>query len=438
MLYAGLMQRNGEHDDGIREATRYLRENAALRQAVGAAPDAVLSPRYLGVGEHNLNYRFTEPASGRAYVLRVNVASQPFHDNQVAYEFAALRALEPSGCTPRPVYLDDSPNALGKGVLVETFCEGRELDFDHLSPGDLGGAMQLMAEVHAVPVGSDCPLYRPADPARELYEECLARFRVYRASAFEEARLTAWVERFIARTDALLSATACPAADCSHIINTEPLPSHFLLPPSADGLEDAGASAARPAASGATRPEDGGAARPAAGDGARPAAGDGAHHATGGDAHPAIGGGARPVAGGAARSATHPAAGDEARSALRPAGAFIDWERPLVGEVAQDVAYFVAPTTTFWDSDWRCPPDTAAELVEAYWRAVDGRFNRGAFNERFPLYRALTALRSTTWCCRALVQYSKEGAHKTPKTASKLPAYLSDDFLAQLADECFS
>lgn len=331
------------------EVGAYLRDNAALRAAVGVAPGEVLEACPLGSGEHNLNYQFE--AGGRKFVLRVNVAPQPFHENQVAYEFAALQALAPSGCTPLPVYLDDSPAALGKGVIVESFCEGRALDFDNLQPGDLDCAVRLMADVHAVPVAAGCPLHRPVDSLRGLFEECLARFEIYRASAFEDARITKWAERFIKAAERALAASRQPA-DGNRIVNTETLPSHFLI-------------------------------------------------AEGG-------------------------------------GAFVDWERPIIGEVAQDVAYFVSPTTTFWDSDFLFPSSQVDALVEDYWRAVDGRFERGSFDDRFRAWRMMTALRSTTWCCRALVDYSRPDAHKTQRTIEKLPIYLSDDFMNLVADECFA
>jgi aminoglycoside phosphotransferase (APT) family kinase protein len=377
-------------DDIILAARAYLRDNVELRRAIGASASALLEPHCLGAGEHNVNYWFREPGSGRKYVLRVNVAAQPFHDNQVAYEFAALRALEESGCTPKPVFLDDSPAALGKGVIVESFCEGNELDFDDLRPGDLEAAIQLMADVHAVPVDEDCPLYRPVDPLRELFEECLQRFRVYRASAFEDARITKWVERFIAVIEPAVEASSCRLEDCRHIINTETLPSHFLI--SREGGSSLGPLL-----------ESDGAAD------------------SDGDTRKRIGKRAEECAG---------------KHAGKQLGSFIDWERPIIGEVAQDVAYFVSPTTTFWDSEWLCPPDTGDRMVEEYWRAVDGRFAKGAFDERYPLYLAMTALRSTTWCCRALVHYSQAETHKTSKAAKKLPIYLSDDFLERLARDC--
>lgn len=360
------MMRNQNDDVMEQAAYDYVQRNDALREAVGArtGSSVVLSP--LGMGEHNVNYLLA--VDGHRFVLRINVATQPFHANQVAYEFTALEELASSGRTPAPVFLDDSENALGKGVLVESFCEGDLLDFDHLRPGDVRCAAQIMADVHAVPIAAETRLFMPKDPLRELFDECLQRFEVYRTSAYEDVRITKWARRFIAVAEKALGVQAATAGD-THIVNTETLPSHFLIPT---------ASAAEAAAN----VESGGA------------------------------------------FCSNP-------------GYFVDWERPIIGEVAQDVAYFVSPTTTFWDSEFLFPANEIDEFVEDYWRAVDGRFERDGFDERFQAWLMMTALRSTTWCCRALVTYNDPSVHKTEKTARKLPMYLSDDFMEMLADEVF-
>ena len=362
----------------LEQAKAYLASNQALRVAIGADAETSLELSPLGMGEHNLNYRIDDPSTGRSFVLRINVASQPFHDDQVGYEYAALEALEQSGRVPKPLFVDSTKGAPGKGALVIGFCEGDMLDFDHLRPGDLRCAAQIMADVHAVPAEQAKKLHRPKDPLRELFEECLERFEIYLASAFEDARITRWARRFIdaakpiegsARDAASALAPGC-ASGQAHIVNTETLPSHFLIP---------GASAHAAAAN--TR--------------------------------------------------------QVGRFCENP-GYFVDWERPIIGEVAQDVAYFVAPTTTFWDSEFLFPSRGVEGFVDDYWRAVDGRFERGNFDERFDAWRKMPALRSVTWCCRALISYNVDSnAHRTEKTARKLPVYLSDDFMTLLAEECF-
>lgn len=344
--------------DGIDYATSYLVSNKALMAILGMEEGQdEIELQFLGHGEHNRNFWFVAP-DGNKYVLRINVVPQVFHKDQVGYEFAALRYLQASGCVPKALYLDNSHDLIDEGVLLISFCEGQELDFDNLREGDLRNCARLMAELHAVPVDADCTLYRPKDPLRSLFDECLQRFKVYRSSDVEDHRITRWTERLIAKAQPLLD-IAFSAQDCNHIINTETLPSHFLLPENPD------------------------------------------------------------------EASGHP-------------GYFVDWERPIIGEVAQDIAYFTAPTSTFWDSELCMTYEQAQEVVKDYWEAVDGRFERGSFDARFKAYRAMTALRSHTWFCKALLTYRKGGhTHTTSKTYAKFDTYLSDEFLEFVESDCF-
>ncbi len=343
-------------------ATEYLAKNEELRAQVGAQPQDVLTPHPLGEGEHNVNFRFSVPSKGhdegkeagqQCFVLRVNVLPQPFHTCQVRYEFDALTAVAASGCTPLPIYVDSSRTALGKGVLVETFCPGRVFDLDELQPDDLKRCARILGAIHSVPVPEDCPLHHPTDPLQGLFDECIERFQLYRDSPYEDARITAWVDLFTNLTiQAIQRAQAAPCDP--RIVNTETLASHFLLPNDSE------------------------------------------------------------------------------------TGWFVDWERPLLGDVAQDLAFFLTPTTTFWDSDRFFTAQDQEMFLREYWRAVDGRFNPGGFEERFPAWMKVSALRAVAWCCKALIRYGGSGEHTTARAAAKLPRYLSDDFLEMLLEECFT
>ncbi len=108
-----------------------------------------------------------------------------------------------------------------------------------------------------------------------------------------------------------------------------------------------------------------------------------------------------------------------------------------MGEVAQDLAFFLAPTTTFWDSSYLFPRADISAFLDAYWDAVDGRFERGRSDERFSAWMKVSVLRAVAWCCKALIRYGGSDEHQTDKTAKKLPIYLSDGFLEMLMDECF-
>ena len=407
------------------EAARYLMRNAELRRAVGAQEQDELVPQSLGMGEHNLNYSFAVPSSGRTFVLRMNIVTQPFHDDQVAYEYGALKSLAQSGCVPEAIYLDNSEHAPYQGALVISFCDGDMLNFDQLRPGDLQCAAQIMADVHAVPVASDCTVYRPKDPLKGLFEECVRRFGTYMSSGFEERHLTKWVESLIAAAEPVLD-TACLPSDCTHIVNTETLPSHFLIPAaSAAAAATAHGGIGGKSVAGANRAANAPKARGVWEDGKDGNAWDGGDANEGEDAGSAVeAGGADDPSSSSGRFCAHP-------------GSFVDWERPIIGEVAQDVAFFVSPTTTFWDSEYLFPADAADAFVEDYWRAVDGRFERGNFDERFRAFRMMTALRSATWFCMHLPAYRQGTGHMTQKARRKFPIYLSDEFMTMLAHDCF-
>ena len=395
-MVKGEGRRHMDAAEKLERARAYLRENAALRAALGIAADAALACEPLGAGEHNDNYVFsvagtasgaaapagaalvaddvsseaasaegapTEPALAARYVLRVNVAPQPFHADQVAYEEAVLRALAESGRVPRALYRDSSPEALGAGVLVISFCTGQMLDFDALRPGDLRCAAKVMADIHAVPVDAACPLHHPADPLRELFDECMGRYEFYRASGYADERISRRAEELACRARTLVDGAPAPDTPPS-IVNTETLAAHFLIP-----RESADAAAA-----------------------ADPGA---------------------------------PFAGDP--------GSFVDWERPIVGDLAQDLAYFTAPTTTFWDSGRFLSAREEADFIEGYWREAAGRIPRGNFDARYPAWRALTALRSTSWCCKAWAQCGGQPeSHPSAKAREKLAAYLSDEFFERI------
>ena len=119
-------------------------------------------------------------------------------------------------------------------------------------------------------------------------------------------------------------------------------------------------------------------------------------------------------------------------------GLLFDWEKPLVGEVAQDVAYFLSPTTTIWDTDYIFDRRARDEFLETYWKAVDGRFPKGAFGERFPAYVMSNCLLGITWSCNAWVEYhDPDRPLKSEETFSLLKRYLSADFLEEAREICF-
>ena len=333
-------------------AQRYVDESVRLREALRIARAARVEVRELAAGEHNANFAFSHPETGARYVLRVGCASQMDFESPSAYEFEALRTLEPSGRTPAPRYLDDGPDALGRGVIVMDLLEGRALRYD--DPNDMREAARVLADVHSVRIPATSGLLAPADPLRDQFEECRRMFARYRGSAFEDAVVVRFVERFFERAERALEAPLDPA-DCAHVQNTETTSDQFLM-------------------------------------------------------------------NGAGRR-----------------GYLIDWEKPIVGEVAQDVAYFLAPTSTIWQDGPILSDEERSAFVRDYWEAVDGRFARGRFDERFRAFSMTNNLRGVTWSCQAWVDYHDPARPlKHEATLRRLRRYLSEDFLGYLDTHVFS
>jgi len=99
---------------------------------------------FLAQGEYNIN--FTLDGMSKKYVFRVNTGSQLGLDNQIEYEYEALRRLYPSGVTPRPYFVDATKEYIDYGVLVMEFLEGRPLDYSR----DMEKAAGIFSKIHSM------------------------------------------------------------------------------------------------------------------------------------------------------------------------------------------------------------------------------------------------------------------------------------------------
>ena len=115
----------------------------------------------------------------------------------------------------------------------------------------------------------------------------------------------------------------------------------------------------------------------------------------------------------------------------------VDWEKPLISEPAQDLAHFLAPTTTLWKTDTLLTEEEMNHFLSLYERAVDGRLGLAHLRQRLPLFLAATCLRGVSWCAMALREYSRPGRPLVNQdTFVKIQSYLTPDFLRYLLDRC--
>lgn len=135
--------------------------------------------KMLAQGEYNRNYDFVHPVTGQRLLLRMNFGSQMHLEDQIGYEYHALKLLETSGRTPKPLYVDGN-----KGIMVMEYLPGRALDYRT----DLDLAAECLADIHSVPMPENHGLIIPDNPLQAILEECEEMVKTYMESPFGDDR----------------------------------------------------------------------------------------------------------------------------------------------------------------------------------------------------------------------------------------------------------
>jgi thiamine kinase-like enzyme len=121
--------------------------------------------KFLAAGEYNENYLVD---TGRErFVFRVNHGSQLELDDQIEYEFRALKTVEGSGVTPVAHYCEAKPKGLEGGVLLMEYIEGSPFDYHR----DWPRAAEVFSRIHAIDVPESNPLIVQENPVRDIAEE---------------------------------------------------------------------------------------------------------------------------------------------------------------------------------------------------------------------------------------------------------------------------
>ena len=183
---------------------------------LGVRPSAI---KPLANGEYNINYKFRK---GGQNVFRINTKSQMVLENQIKYEFDALKILQSSKVTPAPLeYYEPSP-FLPRGAMSMEFLKGRALRYE----SDLETAASLLASVHSVKIPSNHSLITAQKPLKAMFEECEKMANVYLDSNLAQPKTAEMIEFFlkIAKKFDLEREIEEPC-----IINTELNSSNFII-----------------------------------------------------------------------------------------------------------------------------------------------------------------------------------------------------------------
>lgn len=143
-----------------------------IREEVGASKVEVL-----GHGEYNMNYRYDDD-----FVFRMNLGSQlHLGDEQIFYEYGALKQLEDTGVTPKVYKVEKKGDWVPRPYLTMEFLQGRPLDYDR----DMETGAYLLAKIHNHLFSKEGMIFADR-PFKVMYEEFTTMFGVYRA--WEEKR----------------------------------------------------------------------------------------------------------------------------------------------------------------------------------------------------------------------------------------------------------
>lgn len=193
---------------------------------LACSSDSDLTLRPLAQGEYNANYLFRHPITHKKWILRVNHGSQMHLENQIEYEFHALKVLFPSGRTPEVLFYDDSKENLPWGILVMEWLPGRPLNYKT----DLTTAASILADIHSLPLQSKKKdLLIPAqNPIQSILDECQELMSHYWSWEVKNPTVSDTLKRILQEAQSALTDPLCPSC-C--IVNTELNSGNFLINP---------------------------------------------------------------------------------------------------------------------------------------------------------------------------------------------------------------
>ena len=199
-----------------------IRRNRNFSQAFG---QVIGDFHLLGQGEYNINYLFYSKKYGQDLVLRVATDSQMKLENQIAYEYEALKILEKSGRTPKVYYYEGDQKILGYGFLVMEYLPGRPLDYKT----DLSIGAHILADIHNQKPGPDNKLICPENPLEAIYEESLSMFKKYDQSDLADPEVRRKIQALLEKGKNIKG----QGLGSRTIINSELNSGNFLINPEA-------------------------------------------------------------------------------------------------------------------------------------------------------------------------------------------------------------
>ncbi|KUO58274.1 MAG: hypothetical protein APF84_05395 [Gracilibacter sp. BRH_c7a] len=111
----------------------------------------------------------------------------------------------------------------------------------------------------------------------------------------------------------------------------------------------------------------------------------------------------------------------------------IDWEKPILGEPAQDLSHFLIRTTTLWKADYILSTEEEKYFLTEYLKGVPGSPLKSTLLERVEMFKPFIHLRAVSWCAMAWVEYTSPGRLlRNEDTFTKIKSYVEPNFIKEL------
>ncbi|MEW6622524.1 MAG: aminoglycoside phosphotransferase family protein [Bacillota bacterium] len=320
---------------------------ASFKNALNLGAHEKFNVSYLAQGEYNLNY-LLESQRGKKFVFRINTGSQMHLQNQIAYEYKALKLLQATGVTPRPFFLDDSLQTIPYGVLVMEYLPGEPLNYKT----DLERAAAAFSRIHGIEFSEEETsfLVREPGPFTGIYNEACSLLEKYFSCPQRQAETAKILEKVIKQAENRKKQESYLLADpWLRVINTEVNSHNFIV------------------------------------------------------------------------------------NSLQGTCHLIDWEKPILGEPAQDLSHFVIATTTMWKRDYVLRNDEECYFINNYLKKLPDCPQKPTFVDRLEMFKYFNYLRAVSWCAMAWTEYTTPGRLLANQdTFKKIELYIEPAFLKSI------
>jgi aminoglycoside phosphotransferase (APT) family kinase protein len=116
----------------------------------------------------------------------------------------------------------------------------------------------------------------------------------------------------------------------------------------------------------------------------------------------------------------------------------IDWEKPILGEPAQDLSMFLIATTTMWKRSYLLSSEEEEAFISQYDKNIPDCSYKTTLRERIEMFKFFNYLRAISWCAMAWTEYTNgERQLVNRDTFNKISTYLDAQFIQKIFSEVF-